>query len=204
MVDPKLGEKILDPACGTGGFLTCAINNIRKNYVKSIEEDGIESNFPATYRTCETADLFLLLFMHLLKEGGRSAIVLPDGTLFGEGVKTRIKEKLLEECNLHTIVRLPNGVKSYNKTKPIRIEEFAPEKAWWQKREKNERAWKVSIDEIKAGGYNLDIKNPSVVNNAHRDPEELLAEYRKLLAGIAETRSALKNELKAALEVKNA
>jgi len=307
MVDPKLGEKILDPACGTGGFLTCAINNIRRDYVKSIEdeeklqksiagvekkplphllcvtnmllhgievpsqirhdntlarplrdygsadrvdvivtnppfggmeEDGIESNFPANYRTRETADLFLLLITHLLKEGGRGAIVLPDGTLFGEGVKTRIKEKLLEECNLHTIVRLPNGVfspytgiktnllfftkgaqtkeiwfyehpypngvKSYNKTKPIRIEEFEPEKAWWVKREKNERAWKVSIDEIKASGYNLDIKNPSVVNNAHRDPEELLAEYRKLLAGIAETRSALKNELRAALEVKKA
>lgn len=234
MVDPKLGEKILDPACGTGGFLTCAINNIRRDYVKSIEdeeklqksiagvekkplphllcvtnmllhgievpsqirhdntlarplrdygsadrvdvivtnppfggmeEDGIESNFPANYRTRETADLFLLLITHLLKEGGRGAIVLPDGTLFGEGVKTRIKEKLLEECNLHTIVRLPNGVfspytgiktnllfftkgaqtkeiwfyehpypngvKSYNKTKPIRIEEFEPEKAWW-------------------------------------------------------------------------
>ncbi len=307
IVNPRLGEKFLDPACGTGGFLTCTINNIRKNYVKSVkdeeklqksiagvekkplphllcvtnmllhgievpsqirhdntlarplrdygssdrvdvivtnppfggmEEDGIESNFPATYRTRETADLFLVLIMHLLKDEGRGAIVLPDGTLFGEGVKTRIKEKLLDECNLHTIVRLPNGVfspytgiktnllfftkgaptkeiwfyehpypngvKSYNKTKPIRIEEFEPEKAWWQKREKNERAWKVSIAEIKAGGYNLDIKNPSVVNNAHRDPEELLAEYRKLLAGIAETRSALKNELRAALEVKNA
>ena len=50
-------------------------------------------------------------------------------------------------------------------------------------------------------GVNSYIKNPSVVNNAHRDPEELLAEYRKLLAGIAETRNALKNELKAALEV---
>ncbi|GFO98083.1 type I restriction-modification system,specificity subunit S [groundwater metagenome] len=60
-----------------------------------MEEDGIESNFPAAYRTRETADLFLLLIMHLLKEGGRSAIILPDGTLFGEGVKTHIKEKLL-------------------------------------------------------------------------------------------------------------
>jgi type I restriction enzyme M protein len=51
-----------------------------------------------------------VLIAHLLKEGGRGAIVLPDGTLFGEGVKTRIKEKLLQDCNLHTIVRLPNGV----------------------------------------------------------------------------------------------
>ena len=48
--------------------------------------------------------------MHLLADGGRGGIVLPDGTLFGEGVKTRIKEKLLDECNLHTIIRLPNGV----------------------------------------------------------------------------------------------
>ena len=130
-----------------------------------MEEDGIESNFPAEFRTRETADLFLVLVMELLKDGGRAAIVLPDGTLFGEGIKTRIKKKLLDECNLHTIVRLPNGVfapytsiktnilfftkgeptkevwyyehpypdgyKSYSKTKPMRIEEFEPEKAWW-------------------------------------------------------------------------
>lgn len=179
MVDPQLGETVLDPACGTGGFLTCAIEHIRGRYVKSVddeqtlqqsvrgvekkplphllcttnmllhgidvpsnirhdntlarplrdygprdrvdvivtnppfggmEEDGIEMNFPQTFRTRETADLFLVLIMHLLKDGGRGAIVLPDGTLFGEGVKTRIKEKLLTECDLHTVVRLPNGV----------------------------------------------------------------------------------------------
>jgi len=130
-----------------------------------MEEDGIETNFPQTFRTRETADLFLVLIMHLLKDGGRGAIVLPDGTLFGEGVKTRIKEKLLTECDLHTVVRLPNGVfapytgiktnllfftkgrptkdvwfyehpyppgaKSYNKTKPIHIDEFDTEKQWW-------------------------------------------------------------------------
>jgi type I restriction enzyme M protein len=178
-VDPKLGETVLDPACGTGGFLTCAIEHIRKKYVKSakdeetlqrhilgvekkqlphllavtnmlfhgievpsnirrdntlarplrdygpkdrvdvvitnppfggMEEDGIENNFPATFRTRETADLFLVLILTLLKPNGRAGFVLPDGTLFGEGVKTRIKEKLLEEANLHTIVRLPKGV----------------------------------------------------------------------------------------------
>jgi type I restriction enzyme M protein len=75
-----------------------------------MEEDGIETNFPAAFRTRETADLFLVLIMHLLKDGGRAAVVLPDGFLFGEGIKSRIKEKLLNECNLHTIVRLPNGV----------------------------------------------------------------------------------------------
>ncbi|MBB3184103.1 type I restriction-modification system DNA methylase subunit [Halomonas fontilapidosi] len=52
----------------------------------------------------------MTLFIHLLKDGGRAAVVLPDGFLFGEGMKTRLKEKLLTECNLHTIVRLPNGV----------------------------------------------------------------------------------------------
>lgn len=74
------------------------------------EEDGIEKNFPAQFQTRETADLFLVLIMRLLKEGGRCALVLPDGFLFGEGVKTRIKERLLKENNLHTIVRLPKGV----------------------------------------------------------------------------------------------
>ena len=75
-----------------------------------MEEDGIENNFPSSFRTRETADLFLVLIMTLLKQRGRAGVVLPDGFLFGEGIKTRIKEKLLEECNLHTIVRLPNGV----------------------------------------------------------------------------------------------
>ena len=234
MVDPKLDEKVMDPACGTGGFLTCTIEHKRNRYVKTaddertlqasifgvekkplphllattnmilhgievpsqirhdntlarpliswtpservhcivanppfggMEEDGIETNFPAAFRTRETADLFLVLIMHLLKDGGRAAVVLPDGFLFGEGIKSRIKEKLLTECNLHTIVRLPNGVfnpytgiktnllfftkgiptkdvwfyehqypkgvKNYNKTRPMRIEEFDVEAAWW-------------------------------------------------------------------------
>jgi len=179
MVNPKLGEKIMDPACGTGGFLVSAIEHIRKQEVKTTkdeailqasingvekkpmphllcttnmilhgidvpsnikhdntlarpliswgpsdrvdviitnppfggnEEDGIETNFPAAFRTKETADLFLVLIMQLLKEGGRAAVVLPDGFLFGEDIKTRIKEKLLKDCNLHTIVRLPKTV----------------------------------------------------------------------------------------------
>lgn len=178
MVNPQLGEKVLDPACGTGGFLACAIEhlkkqtdttkegeilnnsifgiekkplphqlcttnmilhgidtpiNIRRDNTLSkplnsispadrvdcivtnppfggIEEDGIENNFPSAYRTKETADLFLLYIMAKLKVNGRAGIVLPDGALFGEGVKTRIKEKLLQECNLHTIIRLPKSV----------------------------------------------------------------------------------------------
>lgn len=178
-VDPQLNETVMDPACGTGGFLTSTIEHKRRNYVETpedervlqrsvhgvekkplphllattnmilhgievpdnirhdntlarpltdwgprdrvdvivanppfggTEEDGIEVNFPQAFRTRETADLFMTLFIHLLKKGGRAAVVLPDGFLFGEGMKTRLKEKLLNECNLHTIVRLPNGV----------------------------------------------------------------------------------------------
>ena len=177
VVNPKLGEIVLDPACGTGGFLTCTLENLRKE-VDSVEEleklgknirgiekkpmphllcmtnlmlhdieepnikhdnslskplrdyslkdmvdvvvtnppfggaeeEGIENNFPSEFQTRETADLFLVLIMKLLREEGRCGIVLPDGFLFGEGVKTRIKRELLNNFNLHTIVRLPSGV----------------------------------------------------------------------------------------------
>ncbi|PWT83143.1 MAG: DNA methyltransferase [Acidobacteria bacterium] len=300
-VNPRIGETILDPACGTGGFLVDAIEHLRKqakteadersiqecftgiekkhlphvlcvtnlllhgidvpsnvrhdNSLKrplrdwgpkervnvivtnppfgGMEEDGIETNFPTEFRTRETADLFLVLIMRLLKPDGRAGLVLPDGTLFGEGVKTRIKETLLTECNLHTIVRLPNGVfnpytgirtnllfftkgrpttevwyyehpyppgaKSYNKGKPIRIEEFQPEKTWWENRVENEQAWRVSINEIKSTNFNLDLPNPHRLDESPGDVEHLLPEYEKLLAQIVETRAKLKQELQHAL-----
>jgi type I restriction enzyme M protein len=201
-----------------------------------MEEDGIESNFPADFRTRETADLFLVLLMKILKPGGRAGLVLPDGTLFGEGVKTRIKEALVSECNLHTIVRLPNGVfnpytgirtnlffftkgfptkevwyyehpyppgaKSYNKGKPIRIEEFEGERSWWGLEEdgfaarvENDQAWRVSIDQIKASNFNLDKKNPCNADVGPGDVDHLLPEYETLLAQIATTRTTLKQEL---------
>jgi type I restriction enzyme M protein len=178
-----------------------------------IEEPGVEQNFPQSARTRETADLFLVLIMRLLKPGGRAGIVLPDGTLFGEGAKSRIKEQLLQECNLHTIVRLPNsvfapytsiatnllfftkgeptkevwyyehrlpqGVKAYNKTKPIRAAEFDLERGWWVDRTESEVAWKVSIDEIRARGFDLDIKNPHAEALKELTPEELLLSYRE-------------------------
>lgn len=74
------------------------------------EEEGIKINFPTKFRTSETADLFFTRIMYQLKDNGRAGVILPDGFLFGEGVKTNIKKKLLEEFNLHTIVRMPNGV----------------------------------------------------------------------------------------------
>ena len=302
MINPKLGEIVMDPATGTGGFLTCTIEHVRSKYVKTpedeavlqsqirgvekkhlphllcmtnlllhgidvpstvrhdntlnrpladwgpgdrvdvvvtnppfggIEETGIESNFPAQFRTRETADLFLVLSMQLLKPGGRSAVVLPDGTLFGEGVKTAIKQRLLAECNLHTIIRLPKGVfkpytdiktnllffekgtptgtvwfyehqypegyKSYSKTKPIRIQEFDAEKAWWANREESEVSWAVGIEEIRASGYNLDVSNPNIVDRGHRDPDDLLAEYREVSERVAVIRAQIKGALEEAL-----
>ena len=303
-IDPHPGEILFDPACGTGGFLTCAIRHMRERYVKKPadeqkmqqalracekkqlphmlcvtnmllhgiddpsfvrhdntlarpyisygqsdrvdivltnppfggkEEDGIESNFPKHFQTRETADLFLALIVRLLKTGGRAAVVLPDGSLFGEGVKTRLKEHLMEECNLHTIVRLPNSVfkpyasigtnllffekgeptkdiwfyehhvpegqKAYSMTKPIRVEHLKPCVKWWggakrKGRKETEIAWRITADEVKARGYNLDFKNPHTVADDHGDPEELL---QKLDAAEKETAS-LRDQLKVILE----
>ena len=77
------------------------------------EERGILGNFPEDKQTAETALLFLQLIMRKLRrqpKPGRAAVVVPNGTLFGDGVCARIKEELLKDFNLHTIVRLPNGV----------------------------------------------------------------------------------------------
>lgn len=72
--------------------------------------DKVETNFPVNFRTSESADLFLMLMVRYLKDGGRAGIVLPDGSLTGDGVKQRIRQHFLENCNLHTVVRLPNSV----------------------------------------------------------------------------------------------
>ena len=175
MVNPKLGETVLDPACGTGGFLTSVIDNFTINTTEEYqtlqrtirgiekkpfpfllcvtnliahgidvpdirhdntlrtpttdyaakdkvdvivtnppfggaEEKAISQSVPLELRDTETADLFLVHMMALLKDGGRCGMVLPDGFLFGTGVKAAIKKRLLEDCNLHTVVRLPKDV----------------------------------------------------------------------------------------------
>ncbi len=177
-VAPMLGETVLDPAVGTGGFLVEAYEELRQQ-VKKVEDDrilrertlfgiekkpmpyllgtmnlllhgldqpnlrrdnalrnpltqitesarydiivtnppfggeeekGIQENFPEATKTSETALLFLQFIMRSLKRGGRCGMVVPNGVLFGDGVAARIKKNLLENFNLHTIVRLPNGV----------------------------------------------------------------------------------------------
>jgi len=74
------------------------------------EDIAIQSNFPKEFQTSETADLFMALIMFRIKVNGRVGIILPDGFMFGDGVKQRIKEKLVNEFNLHTIIRLPGSV----------------------------------------------------------------------------------------------
>lgn len=75
------------------------------------EQEGVKINFPVDLRSSETADLFVALALYRLKKHGRAALIIPDGFLFGaDGPKTALKKKLLEEFNLHTIVRLPNSV----------------------------------------------------------------------------------------------
>lgn len=73
-------------------------------------KDGIEQNFPSQFRTKETANLFMVLIIEVLRNWWQAWVVLPDGFLFAEWIETRIKEKLLDECNLHTIIRLPRSV----------------------------------------------------------------------------------------------
>jgi type I restriction enzyme M protein len=177
-IEPQIGEKILDPALGTGGFLTESFEFMRNQQKKAEdretlqyhtffgiekkpmpyllgmmnlllhgiekpnirrdnslrtplyeitekdrvdvimtnppfggeEERGIMTNFPEAMRTAETALLFLQLIMRKLKNGGRCGMVVPNGTLFASGAGERIKKELLENFDLHTIVRLPKGV----------------------------------------------------------------------------------------------
>jgi len=185
VTDPRLGEIVLDPACGTGGFLVEAFSHLSKQ-VKTVgdrrvlqersllgceakplpyllsqmnlllhgldspqidpgnalrhklteigerdrvgviltnppfggeEERGIQGNFPEDKQTAETALLFLQLIMRKLRRqpksgypASRAAVVVPTGTLYGDGVCARVKDELLRDFNLHTIVRLPQGV----------------------------------------------------------------------------------------------
>jgi type I restriction enzyme M protein len=314
VTDPRLGETLLDPACGTGGFLVEAFEHLRKQCkraehyavlqseslqggeakplpyllaqmnlllhgletpridplnslrfpLKEIgdkdrvdiiltnppfggeEERGILSNFPVDKQDSETALLFLQLIMRKLRRpgahsemrdlksqnsrGGRAGVVVPNGILFGDGVCARIKEELLKDFNLHTIVRLPDGVfspytpiptnliffdrsgptkdisyyehslpegrKSYTKTRPIQFDEFSDCIAWWNKRKENDRAWKVSAADILKNGCNLDIKNPrGKVDFEHLPPEQLADDILKKEQRIAE----IMGEIKAAL-----
>jgi type I restriction enzyme M protein len=284
VTDPRLGETVLDPAAGTGGFLVETFNHLSKQ-VKTVghrkllqdeslfgcepkslpyllcqmnlllhgldaphidpdnalrfklseigekdrvdviltnppfggeEEKGIEGNFPEDRQTSETALLFLQLIMRKLHRNptragrpARAAVVVPDGMLSSGGVAARVKDDLLRRYNLHTIVRLPNGVfspytliptnllffdrsgptkevwyyehplpigrKNYTKTQPLQLSEFDECRVWWERREENDRAWKVPASELLDSGCNLDRKNPRNAEDlTHVPPDQLL------------------------------
>ena len=292
-VNPKLGEKVIDPACGTGGFLTStikhfgdvstteqlkmlqeSINGIEKKplpYLLAVtnlilhdieipkilhqnslqrpvtdysaserydvimanppfggaEEAAISSNVPAKYKTSETADLFMVLIMYLLKDQGRAGVVLPDGFMFGDGVKNNIKERLLSEYGLHTIIRLPQvfkpyanvntnlfffqkgkqsngvwfyrldlpeGVKSFSKTKPMEDYHFDPVRKWWDDKKEiiadgKEKAKYYSLDDLIALNYSFDKCCP------FPHEEEIVLDPHVLIAQYEEERSRLNDEI---------
>lgn len=285
MLAPKLGERIADFACGTGGFLTSALNQLapqiktvedRRQYNSALygcekkalpfllcvtnmllhdlddpvimhdnslsrpvqdyqegdlfdvilmnppyggsELESIKANFPLELRSSETADLFMALIMHRLKDKGRAAVILPDGFLFGtDGAKLALKHKLLTEYNLHTVIRLPKsvfapytsittnilffdktgptketwfyridlpeGYKAFSKTKPMRLEHFAPVTAWWNARKPLEedgvpRAAVYAAKDILANDTNLDLCGFPHEEEEILPPAELIARYQ--------------------------
>lgn len=292
VIKPKLGERIADFACGTGGFLVSALNelyeeSLTSNENKEIynntvygvekkalphilcvtnmllhdidnpeiihgntletdykeyrkmekfdivlmnppyggnEKDSVKANFPMELRSSETADLFMDIIMFRLKKNGRCGIILPDGFLFGtDNAKVNIKKKLLEEFNLHTVIRMPHsvfapytsittnilffdnthpteetwfyrldmpeGYKNFSKTKPMKLEHFAPALEWWDNREEIEvdgfpKAKKYTVDEIVANGYNIDLCGFPHEEEEILAPMDLINQYQEKRASL--------------------
>ena len=289
---PKLGERIADFACGTGGFLVSALNelyeeSLTSNENKEIynntvygvekkalphilcvtnmllhdidnpeiihgntletdykeyrkmekfdivlmnppyggnEKDSVKANFPMELRSSETADLFMDIIMFRLKKDGKCGIILPDGFLFGtDNAKVNIKKKLLEEFNLHTVIRMPHsvfapytsittnilffdnthpteetwfyrldmpeGYKNFSKTKPMKLEHFAPVLEWWDNREEIKvdgfpKAKKYTVDEIAANGYNIDLCGFPHEEEEILAPMDLINQYQEKRASL--------------------
>ena len=264
MIRPRIGERMADFACGTGGFLTSWLKELQKQvqstagakkYGESIygiekkqfpymlcitnlllhdldlpqvyhentllrdvldyteddqfdvilmnppyggsEKAEVKNHFPNDLASSETADLFMSVIMYRLKEGGRAAVILPDGFLFGtDNAKVNIKKKLLGEFNLHTVIRMPGsvfspytsittnilffdrtgptketwfyrldmpeGYKHFSKTRPMKLEHFAPAVEWWNNRRELtadgfDKAKKFTVRQLSEElGYNLD------------------------------------------------
>jgi type I restriction enzyme M protein len=308
MTNPRLGETVLDPACGTGGFLTCAYEHLKaqaqtppgpgarpskafrgwrkkqlphllcvtnmmvhgievptnirhdntlrrplrdygpRDWVDVVvtnppfggmEEDGIEGGFPSEFRTRETADLFLVLVMDVAEAGGPGGDRAAGWHLVWRGHqdahegKAAARLQLAHHCSAcpmasltptpafaptccfsprgsrrrrcgTTSTPIPKATSLTPKTKPMRVAEFAPEKAWWHDRQESEQAWKVAVADIIANGYNLDIKNPNTPEDTHEDPVVLLGQYQAAVTAAVEARRSLKESLMAALEREDA
>ena len=264
MIRPRIGEHMADFACGTGGFITSWLKELKtqikttedtEKYNQSIygiekkqfpymlcitnlllhdldlpqvyhensllrdvldyteedqfdvilmnppyggsEKSDVKNHFPNDLASSETADLFMSVIMYRLAKGGRAAVILPDGFLFGtDNAKVNIKKKLLGEFNLHTVIRMPGsvfspytsittnilffdrtgpteetwfyrldmpeGYKHFSKTKPMKLEHFAPAVEWWDNRreltvDEFDKAKKFTARQLAEElGYNLD------------------------------------------------
>ncbi len=188
------------------------------------EKAEIKKHFPTDLASSETADLFMSVIMYRLKENGRAAVILPDGFLFGtDNAKIAIKKKMLNEFNLHTVIRMPHsvfapytsittnilffdntkpteetwfyrldmpdGYKNFSKTKPMKLEHFAPAVDWWDNREEIctdgfDKAKKYTIKELEERNYNIDLCGYPHEEEEILPPKELIQRYQEKRAGL--------------------
>lgn len=291
MINPQIGEKVADFACGTGGFLTSWLNELEKkvettedqkafdesiygiekkqfpymlcitnmllhgidvpriyhdnSLLKDVldyteadqfdvvlmnppyggsEKAEVKNHFPSDLASGETADLFMSVIMYRLKENGRAAVILPDGFLFGtDNAKVAIKKKLFSELNLHTVIRMPHsvfapytsittnilffdnthsteetwfyrldmpdGYKNFSKTKPMKLEHFAPAMVWWDNRQELcvdgfDKVKKYTVQEIADRTYNIDLCGFPHVEEEILPPKELIQQYQEKRASM--------------------
>ena len=295
MVDPQIGQTMADFACGTGGFITSWLKELRKKVRTTSDEEawstsiyGIEKKqfpymlcitnmllhdiddpkvyhdnsltkkildytdkdkfdcilmnppyggsekkevqnyFPGDLASSETADLFMAVIMHRLKANGKAAVVLPDGFLFGnDTAKINLKKKLLNEFNLHTVIRMPGsvfspytsiatnilffdnrpskgkvwfyrmdmpeGIKHFNKTRPIKVEDFIPVIEWWSDRKEipdNEtntyKSKCFTAEELVNLNYDLDQCGFPTVQKEILSPEDTIRNFMEHRATLNE------------------
>jgi len=205
------------------------------------EKESVKINFPADLQSSETADLFMTVIMYRLKKNGRAAVIIPDGFLFGtDNAKVAIKKKLLEEFNLHTVVRMPHsvfapytsittnilffertepttetwfycldmpeGYKNFSKTKPMKLEHFAPAVEWWNSREEItiegfDKAKLYSAKELADRNYNIDLCGFPHEEEEILPPRELIHQYQEKRASLNADIDRILSEIEAILGV---
>ena len=189
------------------------------------EKADVKNHFPSDLASSETADLFMAVIMYRLKKNGRAAVILPDGFLFGtDNAKVNLKKKLLNEFNLHTVIRMPGsvfspytsittnilffdnthptegtwfyrldmpeGYKHFSKTKPMKVEHFAPVVEWWNDRKELtadgfDKAKKYTAAELSEElGYNFDQCGYPHEEEEILDPLDLIQRYEEQRASL--------------------
>ena len=206
------------------------------------EKAEVKNHFPNDLASSETADLFMAVIMYRLKKGGRAAVILPDGFLFGtDRAKINLKKKLLSEFNLHTVIRMPSsvfspyasittnilffdrtgptketwfyrldmpeGYKHFSKTKPMKLEHFAPAVEWWDHRQELtedgfDKAKKFTIKQLSEDlGYNFDQCGYPHEEEEILDPFSLIQRYETERASLNAEIDRVLEEIKAKLGV---